>query len=131
MRQISGKEQFFGTYAFTKSWRQILPGVINQGLGMTNFKTSASKILSFKTSFTFIDTRSMNLTLNISNIDAGIVYLIFSVIVITRGNPHVELIVLEGTMNSTISTITQLNGTSSRCTFTSTAGDPCYVFFSH
>ena len=102
--------------------------MFKKGLGMINFKTHISNIISYTTSFTFIDKRSTNVTLSMINLDAGIVYLMFSVIVQTKNDPYVELIVLEGTMNSTT---TELNGVSSKFAFTSTAGDPCYVFFCH
>ena len=118
-----------GNYSFAKSWRYYLPGVISYSLGSANLLTPEYKIVSYRTSFNSIDTSGANITMEIVNVDAAMIYMLFSVIVITENNNYVELISLSSYMPSTSSNTHTMQGTSTKFSFGNAATEPYSIRF--
>ena len=58
---------------------------------MYNFKTGMNSVLSYKTQFTSVSTSSATLNLDLVGSNSQIVYIAFSIIVITQNNSDIEL----------------------------------------
>jgi hypothetical protein len=72
-----------GGYNFALPWRQTLPGVISVGLGLYNFVTGNNALLGYKADFFGTTTSSANVNLLLTGSNARLVYLAFSVVVVT------------------------------------------------
>ena len=72
-----------GGYSFSVTWRYTLPGVHSSALGMSTFKTGAGKVLNLHTEMTSLTTSKSIININPLSNNSGIVYVSYSVVVIT------------------------------------------------
>ena len=81
-----------GGYNFSLTWRHNLTGVHSTALGLYNFKTGGGKILDFNAELLSVTTSSATVNLKPVGSNAGIVYLSYSVVVVTQNNSYIDLV---------------------------------------
>lgn len=84
-----------GGHNFTLTWRSTLPSVLSASLTLYNFKTAPNSILSFRTSFSSVNTTSAVVNLNPVGSQSLLTYISFSVIVITQDTNSIEILTVE------------------------------------
>ena len=72
-----------GGYNFSVTWRYTLPGVHSSALGMSTFKTGAGKVLNMQAEMTSVTTSESTINIKPLSNNSGIVYVSYSVVVIT------------------------------------------------
>ena len=90
----SDHRQSAGGYSFDLTWRSALPGVHASALGIFNFKTGPNSILSFRAELQNMTISGGTVLLEPEGTQAGIVFLAFSLIIVTQNTNYLELIVL-------------------------------------
>lgn len=95
MWSVNGSQNQPGTYNFNKTWRRTLPGVVNSGLGLYNFQTGTKALLSYKTQLS-ATISSGNISVELVGTQSRMVYLAFSIVVITESNNYIELLSTQG-----------------------------------
>ena len=73
-----------GGYTFPLTWRYTLSGTFLSALGLMGFMTGPHKILSYEAELVNVTTTDGEMTLNPIGTESGIVYLSFSVLIITE-----------------------------------------------
>jgi hypothetical protein len=107
-----------------------LPSVQSVGFGLETFVVSPQKILSYTITQNAVNTTSCGFDINIVSIDASLITLTFSVIVITQDNSYVELGTLASTTSPDRSNGLNIYGSSSKFTFGGTTDPYVMDFFS-
>jgi hypothetical protein len=72
-----------GGYNFSVTWRETLPDVVSIGMGLYNFVTGDNGILSYQTQLLAADNTSAIVNVDLVGSKARMVYLAFSIVVIT------------------------------------------------
>ena len=117
-----------GGYSFPISWRYSLPRVQPSALGAYNFETGPNYMLSFQAELTSMTTTGGAVLLEPKGAKAGIIFLAFSVIVVTQDTNYLELIVLSRTkLNPGNSQLMYVN--SSKFSFGNTSSPPINSYF--
>ena len=78
-----------GGYNFTIPLRQSVPAVLKAGLALMNFQTGLDSLISYRTQILSFGTTSGLVNIELVGFDSKMVYLAFSVIIITEANSYV------------------------------------------
>ena len=100
----------------------------SSALGVFNFKTGPNSILSFRAELQNLTTYGGTVLLEPRSSQAGIVFLSFSLIIVTQDVNYLELVVLSST-NLTPGSDPVLNANSSKFAFGDSATEPVYSYF--
>ena len=120
--------QSAGGYSFSLTWRSALPGVHASALGIFNFKTGPNSILSFRAELQNMTISRGAVLLEPKGTQAGIVFLAFSLVIVTQDTNYLELVVLSLT-NLTPGSDPILNANSSKFSFGGNASSPISSYF--
>ena len=80
---INSAQKGAGSYSFSQAWRSTLPSVVSSALTLYNFQTGTQTIFSFKSQFLAVATTYGTIEVTITPNGINIVYLAFSVVIIT------------------------------------------------
>ena len=117
-----------GGYSFPISWRYSLPRVQPSALGVYNFYTGQYSMLSFQAELTSMTTTGGAVLLEPKGTKASIIFLAFSVVIVTQDTNYLELIVLSRTkLNPGNSPLIYVN--SSKFSFGNTSSPPIISYF--
>ena len=117
-----------GGYSFPISWRHSLPRVQPSALGVYNFHTGSYSMLSFQAELTSMTTTGGAVLLEPKGTKAGIIFLAFSVVIVTQDTNYLELIVLSRTkLNPGNGPLMYVN--SSKFSFGNTSSPPIISYF--
>ena len=105
MGSINGAEHgpSSGGSNYSLAWRQALPGVVSSGLSLYNFQTSHYSILSYRTQLLSMSNSSGIVNVDMVGTTAKILYLAFSVVILTENNNYLEMLTLESNPISELS----------------------------
>ena len=84
-----------GGHDFSTNWRYNIPGVHQYALGLRSFRTAPNSMLSFETIMEDITTTGCRLKIVLVGNNSHMVFLIFSILIITENSPYLELITIE------------------------------------
>ena len=88
----STKVERYGGYSFDVSWKYVLPGVYSSGLCLYNFKTGPLSFLNNEAELIGVNTTGGTVNLSPKTPNAGIVYIAFSVVIVTQDVSYLELL---------------------------------------
>jgi hypothetical protein len=119
-----------GGYNFSLTWRHSISGVFATALGLYNYKVASRYILSYKAELLSPSTTGATLNVDPVSTDAGIVFLAFTVVVITQDQSYLELVTFEKTgIDQGVYPPPTLLANSSKFDFTSEIDTPATVTF--
>jgi hypothetical protein len=115
-------------YNFTASWRYELAGVHAASLALHNFKIGPHSILSYRAELVNMTRADGIVFLEPIGSDAGIIYLAFSVVILTQDSSYLELLFVSRT-NLTPGAEPIIRISSPKFDFDLNGGSPHYMHF--
>ena len=95
-----------GGYNFTKVWRNRLPGIYKSSMSLHKFQIGLKSILSFNIEMVNMTYSKTDLLLSLVGENSGIIYLRFSIVVITQEVNYLNMAILTNSGVSTGTTLT-------------------------